>query len=117
MCYNLRTKFECTCNAGYFGNGTNCQDVNECRVKGGSHGHFCNENTQCVNLPGGYRCDCLPGFERKDSLRCVDVDECVTGQHKCGPNSRCVNTIGGHQCHCESGFRERNGQCVCKQLI
>jgi hypothetical protein len=33
-------------------------DVNEC-----DRNHGCHSNARCVNKPGGYKCECLPGFK------------------------------------------------------
>lgn len=45
-----------------------CLDVNECLT------NPCNANADCVNLDGGYRCYCPPGFEETaDGSRCVGI--------------------------------------------
>ena len=70
-CHNLNTEYVCKCNDGYFGNGKECEDINECLTTGTHYGHHCRMNTKCVNLPGSYKCECLPGFTRYDSFNCV----------------------------------------------
>lgn len=72
-CRNLKTKYSCDCNAGFFGNGRVCQDVDECRIAGGRDGHHCRQNTRCVNLPGSYKCECLSGFvpDANNPYNCV----------------------------------------------
>lgn len=46
-------------------------DIDECAAKM----HYCHANTVCVNLPGLYRCDCIPGYIRVDDFSC-------TGEHE-----------------------------------
>ncbi|KFO36639.1 Protein kinase C-binding protein NELL1 [Fukomys damarensis] len=42
-------------------------DIDECAAKM----HYCHANTVCVNLPGLYRCDCVPGYIRVDDFSCT----------------------------------------------
>ncbi|KAF7245487.1 Protein kinase C-binding protein NELL1 [Varanus komodoensis] len=42
-------------------------DIDECAAKM----HYCHANTVCVNLPGSYRCDCVPGYIRIDDFSCT----------------------------------------------
>lgn len=77
--------FSCTCNLGYFGPGSSCDDVDECQSsvytdlcasRGGAH---------CNNTVGSFLCGCPAGYlsagnnsvyvEAGDS--CVDVNECT----------------------------------------
>ncbi|PAA68607.1 hypothetical protein BOX15_Mlig014948g1, partial [Macrostomum lignano] len=47
--------------------GSGCQDVNECSP---DSPHCTGPYERCVNLPGSYRCDCQPGYQRSGS-QCV----------------------------------------------
>lgn len=47
---------QCSCRDGFRANGAECVDVNECETQ------ICGPNAICGNTPGGYRCDCEPGF-------------------------------------------------------
>uniref|UniRef100_A0A9J2P2L0 VWFC domain-containing protein n=1 Tax=Ascaris lumbricoides TaxID=6252 RepID=A0A9J2P2L0_ASCLU len=33
----------------------------------------CKTGTVCINLPGSFKCDCLPGFQKLDDRNCLDV--------------------------------------------
>lgn len=52
----------------------NFTDVDECQEAGGLNGHHCHSNTRCVNVVGGYVCQCLPGYTRRDKFNCVEVN-------------------------------------------
>ena len=104
-CYNLNDSFECECNRGYFGNGTTCEDIDECLQTQNMFGHNCNlSRSQCVNTIGSYYCECKVGFENVDNLTCADVNECLTRGHKCDANARCSNFDGGYRCECNENY-------------
>ncbi|GIY71430.1 uncharacterized protein CDAR_368961 [Caerostris darwini] len=68
ICVDLIDKTRCECPKGYAakqyypGPGEPCEDVDECLDMSVCAQH---KNLQCVNLPGTYKCECLPGFEPK----------------------------------------------------
>ncbi|KAI4561626.1 hypothetical protein MJG53_016680 [Ovis ammon polii x Ovis aries] len=74
--------------------------IDECAAKM----HYCHANTVCVNLPGLYRCDCVPGYIRVDDFSCTEHDDCGSGQHNCDENAICTNTVQGHSCTCKPGY-------------
>lgn len=66
-------------------------DVDECVEAGGLFGHHCHSNTRCVNVVGGYVCQCLPGYTRRDKFNCVEVSiglEIIYELTKCVRNSQ-----------------------------
>lgn len=67
-------------------------------------GHHCRANTRCVNTPGSYICECLPGYRRVDAFNCAEVDECGGGEHTCDVNADCINTQGSYDCACRKGW-------------
>ncbi|XP_072530799.1 thrombospondin-3b [Salminus brasiliensis] len=100
------------CPEGMSGNGTHCQDIDECSVEP------CFSSQSCVNTANGFRCDpCPPGlsgpvlsgvgldFAKKHKQECVDIDECADQTGACVPNSVCINTAGSFRCgQCKAGF-------------
>lgn len=116
-CHNLDTTFACFCNAGYYGDGVKCSDIDECLKEGGEEGHHCQKHSTCVNTVGSYECECHAGFERLDRFNCVELDECGAGLHRCDSNAVCNNTIGSYACTCIDGFAGDGFSCspVCKQ--
>lgn len=85
------------CPNGYFGNGAECSDIDECATNNGG----CNQN--CVNTPGSSVCTCNSGYSLNfDKKTCEDVDECQ-------PISDCMqiceNTIGSYNCKCNADFK------------
>lgn len=63
-CVNLATKYACSCNHGFQGDGKQCEDVDECLNIGGKFGHHCRGNQRCVNTMGSYECRTETSEER-----------------------------------------------------
>ncbi|XP_013395434.2 protein kinase C-binding protein NELL2 [Lingula anatina] len=104
-CINLKTRYDCKCNAGFVGDGRHCEDVNECLKKGGQDGNHCDsDSTICANVPGSYVCQCKAGFTRVNEYNCIDINECDSGLHGCHDNAVCKNSIGSHTCECLPGY-------------
>ncbi|CAH1788959.1 unnamed protein product [Owenia fusiformis] len=57
-CTNAQGSFDCTCKSGYDGNGTECENINEC-----SNG-TCGNNAVCTDTPGSYICSCETGYAK-----------------------------------------------------
>lgn len=68
-CTNTIGSYTCACNPGYEGNGTFCQDIDECSLGTIS----CQENATCHNNPGSYACTCNEGFKPNGTLCVVDA--------------------------------------------
>ncbi|XP_078619241.1 mucin-like protein [Branchiostoma floridae x Branchiostoma japonicum] len=90
--------YECgECPTGYQGNGTICQDVDECETEEGLH---CQQI--CRNNIGNFTCDCHPGYHISDNgFECNDIDECSLPSN-CSQS--CNNTDGSYNCSCWDGF-------------
>lgn len=54
-CHDTFRGYKCRCPWGYRGDGTHCEDIDECEEKL----HNC--DYKCVNLPGRFRCECPSG--------------------------------------------------------
>uniref|UniRef100_A0AC35GVS2 EGF-like domain-containing protein n=1 Tax=Panagrolaimus sp. PS1159 TaxID=55785 RepID=A0AC35GVS2_9BILA len=82
-CQNGPFGAKCKCKTGFFGNGTICYDIDECQWDDSARQQWddsarqqlggCQMGTMCINLPGSFKCDCLPGFQRLDERNCLDV--------------------------------------------
>ena len=111
-----------------------CKDIDECVVGSGTNPLDCHAEADCINTQGSYACKCRLGFEdssyklltgvigMSDGIReetvgetstkfisgidCVDVDECVTGQHRCHFHAACTNTHGSYTCKCLDGYAD-----------
>ncbi|XP_072048686.1 uncharacterized protein [Amphiura filiformis] len=94
-CSNNPGSFECTCNAGFSGDGLTCTDDDECLTSP------CDSNAACSNNPGSFECTCNAGFSG-DGLTCTDDDECLTSP--CDSNAACSNNPGSFECTCNAGF-------------
>ncbi len=97
-CSNTDGSFGCLCNEGFSGDGTSCEDIDECI----QNTHTCDPNASCSNTIGSYDCECNDGFTG-DGFTCVDIDECL-GSTTCDMYADCVNTAGSYECSCSDGF-------------
>ncbi len=60
-------------------------------------GQNCSNQGVCVIENGSAKCNCNSGFQR-DGLSCVDINECLSGNHNCGSGYECQNSVGSFNC-------------------
>ncbi|XP_068737583.1 uromodulin-like isoform X1 [Montipora capricornis] len=100
-CINANGSYNCSCKAGYVGDGRNCSDIDECLVEN----HTCSSDAECINTNGSYNCSCKAGYVG-DGRNCSDFDECTSGAHNCiNGKAVCSNTLGSYKCTCKPGYR------------
>ncbi|XP_006872070.1 PREDICTED: nidogen-1 [Chrysochloris asiatica] len=103
------TQFSCECSIGFRGDGSTCQDINECSEQPS----VCGSHAVCNNHPGTFRCECVEGYQFSDKGTCVAVADqrpinyCLSGLHDCDipQRAQCVYTGGStYSCSCLPGF-------------
>ncbi|XP_029592888.1 thrombospondin-3a isoform X1 [Salmo trutta] len=101
------------CPEGMMGNGTHCQDIDECSIA-----QPCYSPGACINTVKGFSCElCPPGlwgpplfgvgleYANHHKQECADIDECIEVANACVPHSMCTNTIGSFRCGgCKVGY-------------
>ncbi|XP_040211859.1 uromodulin-like [Rana temporaria] len=95
---------QCTCKVGFAGDGTYCDDINECQDR---YTNICDfyGGGSCVNTIGSYTCNCNPGFQYNEAFGCVDIDECAESSlNDCHPLAVCTNGYGSYTCTCPSDY-------------
>ena len=111
--YNHEPKghtYECQCKYGYYGNGLECVDVDECDIETMIN---CDENAHCINTIGSFECECNDGYYGGGDECTKDINECETGEHNCDTeNGVCYNTMGSYKCLCYDGYIGLKGKCV-----
>nr|XP_056707120.1 nidogen-2 [Euleptes europaea] len=108
--------YACECTAGYWGDGKECTDINEC-AEGISR---CSRESVCVNTVGSYRCECPSGFQlAADRASCLVIappsNPCTEGTHSCAPadRARCVHHGGSaFSCECLAGYAGDGRNCT-----
>ncbi|CAG5082670.1 Oidioi.mRNA.OKI2018_I69.PAR.g10179.t1.cds [Oikopleura dioica] len=126
--HNAKSGYQCICAAGYKGNGKEqqsteidgvayggakgCVDVDECKLNVDD----CSAYQYCFNLDGAYTClgdsdpfnvcaanPCSAGFTCQavptyQGYKCIDENECMTGNNNCEVNQFCLNLPGTFAC-------------------
>ncbi|KAF7633483.1 VWFC domain-containing protein [Meloidogyne graminicola] len=67
ICKSGKYSSTCQCKEGFFGDGHECYDIDECLINYNEHNQIrdgCGLGTFCINLPGSFICKCLPGFTK-----------------------------------------------------
>ncbi|XP_077996691.1 uncharacterized protein LOC144449999 [Glandiceps talaboti] len=108
-CENTKGSYECKCNNGWQGNGTHCDDVDECNDL---NLNTCDrQKATCTNTDGNYTCQCNDGFIGTGQIDgCQNINECTTNAHNClSAGSQCEDLIGSFKCVCEDGYEDVNG--------
>lgn len=74
-CTNRKADRECKCKPGFFGDGEQCFDVDECRWDAAVAEQLggCGPGSRCINTPGSFYCECLPGYAKLNDRACLDV--------------------------------------------
>ncbi|XP_039176835.1 nidogen-2 isoform X2 [Crotalus tigris] len=112
----LGLDYLCECTAGYWGDGKECVDVNEC-TEGFSR---CGQGALCLNTPGSYRCECPRGYQlAPDRASCIAIapppNPCEKGTHNCdsADRARCVYQGGvSFSCLCLTGYAGDGHNCT-----
>ncbi|XP_038062355.1 mucin-4-like [Patiria miniata] len=105
-CYNNHGTYDCRCKSGYEGNGTHCQNIDECQS-----GHLCVANSTCLDNAGSYTCHCNTGFHGDGRVLCMNIDECLEDPDMCHSLATCSDTEGSYQCNCDSGYQGNGTYC------
>lgn len=96
-CTNTIGSFECTCQHGFWGNGTHC--------------------TTCFyqdSFDARFSCFAAPFLAQAawDASQNKDIDECALGSHDCHPlYANCTNTEGSFTCECAYGYQGDGVDC------
>jgi hypothetical protein len=88
----------CACPDGYDGDGTTCNDVDEC-AEGADD---CHADAVCTNTAGAFECECAKGFVG-DGIDCEPAASCA--DDPCHSHAVCTDTgIGEFSCACNTGY-------------
>ncbi|CAH3190228.1 unnamed protein product, partial [Porites evermanni] len=94
-CVNTDGSYYYSCFSGFYGDGKNCEDIDEC--SSGSHNCDSDERATCTNTIGSYLCSCKEGYEG-DGRTCSLPTECKNYNTLPGGYGRKVTHSSGSKC-------------------
>jgi hypothetical protein len=109
-CTDILGGYECNCIDGWKGNGTFCENLDECTGKSDIEKSVSNDSETppcdaigglCTDTIGSFTCVCDAGFSG-DGLNCTNVDECISSP--CDANASCQDQVGSFTCSCNDGW-------------
>jgi hypothetical protein len=103
-CTNTPGDHDCSCDAGYNGDGRKCTVNVQC----GSDPTVCDSLATCQQIGDQRVCQCKTGFEG-DGARCTNVDECMRNLDDCPVHAACADTEGSFTCTCDAGYAKPVG--------
>ncbi|XP_065842864.1 uncharacterized protein [Oscarella lobularis] len=72
----------------------------------------CHDVANCIDLPDGFRCECMTGYTGDGVNNCDDIDECTLETDDCHATATCTNTDGRFTCACMPGYTGNGKNCV-----
>jgi hypothetical protein len=99
QCTNTPGGHDCSCEAGYHGDGRDCT-VN---VPCSNDPTVCDVLATCQDIQGEKVCQCKLGYEG-DGGRCTNIDECTRNLDDCPVHAACADTEGSFTCTCDAGY-------------
>ncbi|XP_064643492.1 uncharacterized protein LOC135497618 [Lineus longissimus] len=113
-CIDKYFGFECKCKKGFTGNGTKCDDINECdpSTPEGGGGGCDSTGGVCVNTPGGNFCTCDKDLKEGPNSSCEGNPLCDKDNGGCDGNANCTDGQGRSVCVCKEGFDGDGKNCT-----
>ena len=102
-CNNTFGSFECTCNAGFEGDGVNCTSKTSNLVMA-----FIDNLPDQIIMMYTYYAVAV----KLPLLLSIDINECELETDNCHVYANCTDTIGSFECTCNSGYEGDGVNCT-----